>query len=248
MKMVPENINFYFVIIIVSSILQFPSISVAENLNNVLVCADLSRVMEISQVCIGDSESDTNNVNNIGIAIESLNNIIDECPQDEHLIRISRADCFKKVNKLPEALSDYQYFLSSNASTPFSDIRNAIGLIYYKQGKYKEAIQEFTIAINKEINSYRDYLYRARAYRESGDSVAAFLDYKESLKQLNEIDGVPQPICESCYSPFEVDIYLEMGSWFEQQGEFNKAINLYNEGLKNNPGSLELKNKIPKTR
>lgn len=238
MNIIFKIASFYFVIIALGiNTFQIASASdagISKN-SNMPVCVDNSRLMEIYQLCIDDSGTDIN------IAVESLNNMIAECPQDEHYVRMVRASCFMKENKLSEALSDYQFVLSSGL--PSSFVHREIGSIYLKQGRYEDAIQEFTVEINKELNSHQDYIYRARAYKESGNLVSALSDYRSSLKILNKRTD-SKITCESCYSPVEVDIYLEMGSLLEQGSDVQEAIALYKEGLENNPGSLELQNKL----
>lgn len=247
MKIVFKVAGFYFVIIALSintfKLASASEASISKD-SNMPVCTDNSRLMEIYQWCIDTSGTDTNiDLNDINIAVESLNNMIAECHQDEHYVRMVRASCFMKKNKLSEALSDYQFVLSSRLPSYF--VHREIGSIYLKQGKYEDAIQEFTIEINKEPNSYQDYIYRARAYKESGNLVSALSDYRSSLKLLNERTD-SKITCESCYSPVEVDIYLEMGSLLEQDSDVQEVISLYKEGLENNPRSLELQNKLNK--
>ena len=211
--------------------------------NNIPVCVDSSRLIEMYQLCIDNSGADTNFDNNdVTIAIRSLNDMIAECPQDQHHVRMVRASCFAKEDKLSEAISDYEYVLSSNPTLPY--IHREIGSIYHRQGKYEEAIREFTIEINMEFNSYRDYIYRARVYKEIGNRESALSDYRVSLRLLAERTVPGRSLCKSCYSPIEVDIYLEMGSMFEQDGDVQEAISLYRKGLENNPGSLKLQDKL----
>jgi len=242
MKIAFKIAVFYFMISMLGiSVLPFASASdlgVSRD-SHILVCIDKTHLMEIYQLCIDDSVADTSI--KLNIAIESLNNMISECHQDEPYVRAIRASCFVKENKLSKALFDYQFVLSDGVSSSF--IHSEIGLIYLKQGRYKDAIQEFSIGINKGPNSYLDYVYRARAYKELGNPVSALSNYRSSLKFLNEIT-YSKVTCESCYSPTEVDIYLEMGNLLEQSGNAQEVIALYMEGLKNNPGSLELKNKL----
>jgi tetratricopeptide (TPR) repeat protein len=251
MKIVFKIISFYFVIVVISiSTFQFVSASNTEvsNNSNMVVCTDRSHLMEIYLICTDDYDKGFNE-NKINIAIKSLNDMIDECPQNEYYVRGIRASCFMKKNKPSKALSDYQFILSSSPSPSniaASFIHHEIGLIYHQQERYEDAIQEFTIVIDKVSYSYQDYIYRARAYKGLGDREAALSDYREALRLSNERNN-SQEKCKSCYSPGEVDIYLEMGDFLEQQGgDVQEAISLYEEGLKNNPGSLELQNKLKK--
>lgn len=230
--------SFYFMIIAVGiSTFQLASASDAAVLKNTNTptCADSSRLLEIHRLCIDDSAKESD----INIAVESLNDMIVECPEDGHYTRMVRAACFTKENKLSEALSDYQFVLASRY--PSSFVHHEIGSIYLKQGRYEKAIQEFTIVINEYPSILQDHIDRASAYKESGNIESALSDYRTFLNLANERKRTNSKImCISCYSPGEVDIYLEMGSLLEQGGNVKGAITLYKEGLENNPGSLRL--------
>jgi len=93
------------------------------------------------------------------------------------------------------------------------------GIDAANSGRYKVAIQIFTVVIAAAPNTAGVYQHRGSAFAESGNHDAAIIDYDVSIR-LN---------------PSYPDTYLDRGNSYYARNEFDKSIKDYTEALRLNP-------------
>jgi len=103
------------------------------------------------------------------------------------------------------ALNDFNKAISLRPDLP--DPLEDRGDLYQNHGKYKEAIDDFTSAINLKPNP-RYYYKRGFAYAYLKDRENAIKDYTAAIKN----------------KPDYVEVYLERGFTYNNMGEYDKAI------------------------
>ena len=100
------------------------------------------------------------------------------------------------------------------------------GNMYYVQGKYEQAIEEFTKAINLNPNQIsKIYFSRGLAYGAKGDYDNSITDYSTSL-QVN---------------PNEAKVYRERGRVYGIKGDYDLALADINAALQIDPDDQDSK-------
>ena len=123
----------------------------------------------------------------------------------------------------------------------------------YKKGRYKEAIQLFSRAIEKDSSASGAYIYRAIAYDASDDFGRALVDFSNARKidsndvfvfteraqtflNLNELDAATldfQKLLQINPNGADAaDAFYYLGRICFKQGKFEQAINYYTRVLK----------------
>ena len=99
------------------------------------------------------------------------------------------------------------------------DITYEIGYAYYLDKDYKKAIQ--ILEKIKSDKKAKDYVFQllGNAYDNLGKTEDALATYKDGLKRF----------------PNSGRLYLEQGTLWMRQKEYNKALDLYEAGIKADP-------------
>lgn len=109
-----------------------------------------------------------------------------------------------------------------------------LGIRYLSEQNYSEAILAFTAAIEVDPNRPELYIGRARAYVASGETeenlAAALADY-EKAKELGYTDA---------------DLWLGLADVYIRQGDYDKALEILEEGLEATGGDSDIQAKIDK--
>jgi len=138
-------------------------------------------------------------------ALNTYNRIIEIAPNDYDVWNnrgIINRDIKKDINT---ALADFNKAIELRP-----DLSNALenrGILYHNQGKYKEAIDDFSAAINIKPNAVF-YYRRGYAYAYLFDTENAIKDYTAAIKN----------------KPDYTLAYLERGFTYNNSGEYDKAI------------------------
>jgi tetratricopeptide (TPR) repeat protein len=99
----------------------------------------------------------------------------------------NRAALYLAVNKLAEARIDAEQAMKLDSS--LSTAYEAMGEVFYKSGRYHEAIQYLSAAIKRDERNGADaYFFRGRSYERLGNKIQAAADLKRSA-QLGYKEG-----------------------------------------------------------
>lgn len=96
------------------------------------------------------------------------------------------------------------------------------GIKSFKDENYKDALESFTYAIDKDPEQIDAYLYRGMCYRNSGDYEKAIEDYKKVIMKDNN----------------NIEAHNNRGIAYWEQKNYEKALNDYKKALeldKNDP-------------
>ncbi|MEH1928798.1 tetratricopeptide repeat protein [Nostoc sp.] len=133
------------------------------------------------------------------------------------------------VIKIKETLeSVYILFLAATCDDPIREINDylnpnfnqsrmyfILGLRYYNQKNYKEAVKEYDLALYQTPNFLDAYNYRAKAKTSLGDINGAILD----LNQLLLIQ------------PKNAEFYDNRANFYRKQDDYNEAIQDYSQAI-----------------
>ena len=107
-------------------------------------------------------------------------------------IYMVRAYIKADINDLPGSMADFNTAIkySNKENKNIADIYSLRGELYYKQGFYEEAIQDYNKMIEKRPNDAELYKKRAKALKEIEHYAAAAKDYSKIIKlKPDEIDN-----------------------------------------------------------
>src|SRR5262249_51196410 len=88
---------------------------------------------------------------------------------------------FRRLNRIEEAISDYDAALQINSANATAFANR--GLALAKARRYQEAIQDLTHAIKLNPGNAKTYLERGNAYFDKGDYAEAVKDYDSALER-----------------------------------------------------------------
>ena len=89
--------------------------------------------------------------------------------------------------------------------------------IYFRNGDYDRAIEDFSAFIDKYPNSYEGFNERGLSYAKKGEYDRAIADYTEAIRLW--------------LNPKDVGPYINRGSAYEKKGELDKALADFREAL-----------------
>lgn len=142
------------------------------------------------------------------------------------------------------------YFLEREKQYPSEAINHFnLGYIYFKEGNYPEAIDEYknTIALNRDFS--RAYLELANAYSASGkydEAVDKLLELRnlnpagDTLFAIDNQFNIIRILRKLSYQPLDPELHLQLGQAYFENGDFNNARKAFN-------ATAELKPNDPKT-
>lgn len=137
----------------------------------------------------------------------------------------------KKRNYLPAWQNDktlYSYLISNNKNTFFA--YNNRGIYYYKNGKYNEAVKDFSRALKKDTD-FLHRLYKAHVYNNRGAAHKNLGLFHNAINDLQTSLKI-SPDNEKALYNLE-SLYLKLNSIDENLSHFNNL-------LEKNPENAEL--------
>lgn len=157
-----------------------------------------------------------------------------------------KAEALRIKGSYSQALSEYNEALKiKKLSKPY----RGIGLVYYNQNKYDQAINEFKTALRLESGDVITYNYMGEAYMKLNrydDASSAFKkaitlyeNYDDAYANLGEIfykqkqypDAVKALEMATNLNPKHPRAYTTLGLAYEATGESQKAIEAYEQAI-----------------
>ena len=150
--------------------------------------------------------------------------------QDSNQINPEALEWFYKGQELSGTELEYSlqqadFFEKAVKVDPdFSEARYNLAVVYIKQKKSKEALQQLTAWINLKPKDSKGYLLRSRLRMEDSQLDKAIQD----LQQATNIDSQ------------NYEIWQWLGKIYYRQGQYLKAIQAFNRVLELNPSLVEI--------
>ena len=176
------------------------------------------------------------------------------------------ADAYRKQGNLAEALQVCRKGLEKHPNNTSG--RVVLGRVYREQGKADAAVSEFKKVLELDPENLMAHSFLGSVYLEKGDHQAAIEEYQKiltlnpddeetqtALKQAienaaGEAKGAkpakkePPPAAVKKAPPKESTATLTIAELYLKQGHFDKAIEIYQELLANDPQNLMLRQKM----
>ncbi len=173
------------------------------------------------------------------LAIADLNKAVELAPENYYCY-FQRASIYYELNKPEPALTDINRSIELKPDEATLYLGRAS--IYNLKQEYKNAIADYSKAISLDPEDHLTYFYRAGSYYNLEDMEAACTDnlYLNSLIEngkitdpalITEVKGSIGDICVDSKPSY----YYQRGVAFYNLKEYQKAIDIYNEGLKKFP-------------
>jgi len=125
---------------------------------------------------------------------------------------------WKQCGYWKDGITLFHHALEVTGDNPVAN--NLLGLAYYKQGQYEQAIRHFSEAILKNPRDAEGYYFsRGQAYSELGQYQHALDDYKKVI---------------SLKPDYLDDVYNNIGVIYYKLGQFQKAIDYFTEAIRRN--------------
>lgn len=161
---------------------------------------------------------------------------------DNYLPYFRRASFYFSLKDYDKALSDTNNAIKLD-STRY-DLYTGRGAIFEAINQYKEAVKNHTKAMELKPDEFLPYLNRATANYKLENLDSACKDYKVLEKLINSkkltdkaiIQKVQQNIQDFC-NPTKPSYYYQRGIAFYNLKKFQKAVEMYNIGLKKFPSN-----------
>ncbi|MFC1824946.1 tetratricopeptide repeat protein [Thermodesulfobacteriota bacterium] len=136
--------------------------------------------------------------------------------------------------------------------------RQALGLIYLRHGKLDKSIEELDLIVSAWPEDDKSRYYLASAYEEKGESEKALTHFrmlkKESSHFINAqmhiayiLDGQEKhgegiEVLKRAIEiePKKPDLYLMLASMYEAKKEYNEAVGIIEEGLRQDKENIDL--------
>jgi len=143
-------------------------------------------------------------------------------------------------------------------SRPGAPERQALGLIYLRQGRLDDSIAELEMIVNAWPDDHKSRYYLATAYEEKGDAQKALDQYREihsgseyfinaqiHIAHLLTLEGDYDNAIKILQNALaieqkRIDLYLVMASVYEAKEVYDKAIGAIREGLALDDRNVEL--------
>lgn len=199
--------------------------------------------------------------------ISELKKKLDENP--DSLVFAPLADAFRRQGNLKEALEVCKKGLKNNPSYTLAQV--VLGRILREQGKITEAAEEFKTVLEIDPDNLLAHNLLGSIYLEKKDFQAAIEEYQKVLtlnpddeeaqkelkvaieKAAGDNQGVQtksrgENLSEPKNSPAkESTATLTLAELYLKQGHFDKAIEVFQELLANDPQNLMLRQKLTET-
>ncbi|MBW1705710.1 MAG: tetratricopeptide repeat protein [Deltaproteobacteria bacterium] len=143
-------------------------------------------------------------------------------------------------------------------SKPGEPIRKALGLLYLKQGRLNESIEELNLTVSAFPDDHKSRYYLASAYEENGGNDNALKHFRmiklkskyyinaqlhiafilETRKQYDESIAVLEKAL--ALKKGQTELYLMLGSLYETKKEYDKGIEVVKKGLEQDGKNIDL--------
>jgi len=143
-------------------------------------------------------------------------------------------------------------------SKPGEPIRQALGLLYLKQGRLNESIEELYLTVSAFPDDHKSRYYLASAYEEKGDDDNALKHFRlikpkskyyinaqlhiafilETRKQYDQSIAVLEKAL--ALKKGKIELYLMLGSLYETKKEYDKGIEVVKKGLEQDGKNIDL--------
>lgn len=141
------------------------------------------------------------------------------------IYRFNRGEYFFSVNKLTEAIVNYDDALKQRSN--YTDCYFKRGLSYFKLKDYPPAIRDFRSADSLNHALYLPSRYLGDSYYATGDFAGASIYYENALRIIDAKSGTATP-------EMEADIYNLLGETYFKTGGYEKALTKFKSALKKN--------------
>ena len=119
-------------------------------------------------------------LNKLDEALTKYDLIIKSYPKNSMFAYLGKGNIYAKQHKNDEALKKYKEALEKFPNS--AEVYNVIGGFYLENGDLKNALFNFSHAINLDINYEQAYNNRANVYFQTNNYLKALEDYEASLK------------------------------------------------------------------
>lgn len=195
--------------------------------------------------------------------IAELKKKLEENP--DSLVFAPLADAHRKSGQLEEALLVCKKGLEKHPN--YTSARVVLGRVFQEQGKTEEALSEFKKVLDSDPENIQAHSLLGSLFIQKGDHQAAIEEFQkvlslnpddeqvqESLRQAIEKAAAQQkspkaekkepPPAEKKAGPKDSTASVTIAELYLKQGHFDKAIEVYQELLGNDPQNLMLRQKL----
>jgi tetratricopeptide (TPR) repeat protein len=188
-------------------------------------------------------------------AVEIYKKLISFYP-DNLITRERLVNLYLKLGRKKDAEKQTQEIKDN--SKPGEPGRQALGLIYLREGKLDESIEELELIVKAWPNDYKSRYYLASAYEKKGDTDKALEHFAlivpdstyytnarmhmayllETQEKYDAAVKILQNIITK--DPEKTEAYLLLASIYETQEKYDKAISIAKKGLTRDPKNIDL--------
>jgi tetratricopeptide (TPR) repeat protein len=121
----------------------------------------------------------------------------------------NRGRLYSLLKQYDEALSDLEKSSELDAASFGYRANGNIGLIYYRQGKYDEALKAYAASIAKDGTKADVFFLRGETYTALGQYEAAIADYQSAVARFSRYDLAYQSLGYAYYKTGKNDKAIE---------------------------------------
>lgn len=137
-----------------------------------------------------------------------------------------RANCYRRLNRLPEAIRDYTRAIELNPR--YAEAYNNRGNAYADQGLGEPAAEDYSQALRLKPDYAEAYYNRGNLFAHQGQYDAALSDYQQALH----------------LKPDFVEVYISEGLVWRMKGRRDRALADFSRALELKPDQIQaLKNR-----
>lgn len=144
---------------------------------------------------------------------------------DKDQYRFNMGECYFKLNDFVNAIKSYSEAIDLNSNNKDAYVQR--GLAKFNMTKYDEATRDYTAAMKLSPKHLQTYKYLGDVYLKKHDYTNAIATYQAALS-LSKSDRIPVD------EIFLAELYNKSGESYFYSGNPFKAIQNFNEAVKNN--------------
>jgi soluble lytic murein transglycosylase len=179
-------------------------------------------------------------LSNYSTALEMINNIIEQKPNQEILWKTYyfQAICFQNLNKIPESISSYQNLIENAPPAINEYFYELIGDQYIKLFNYSKAIDAFNSAIDSNPNQDTAWLKI-----KIGNAYMALSDYTNAIRIFMEVhDSSPNEYVRAQTNFLAGQAYLSLELPEQAYARFQESVENYPKAYDTYSGLVALVN------